>query len=77
MVQLDLDLMFTCAVPASKNTCSECSQPGRHIFVDLHAIGNPSCVIHERTVHEDVSLGTRYTPASTSNTQVTRVHADK
>ena len=46
-------------------------------FVDLHANGNPLRVTHERTVHEEASLGKRYTPASTSNTQVTRVHASK
>ena len=46
-------------------------------FVDLHANGNPLRVTHERTVHEDASLGKQYTPASTSNTQVTRVHASK
>ena len=50
-------------------------------FVDLHANGNPLHVTRERTVHKDASLGKRYTPASTSNTssntQVTRVHASK
>ena len=46
-------------------------------FVDLHAHGNPLCVTRERTVHEDASLGKRYTPASTSNMQVTRVHESK
>ena len=33
--------------------------------------------MHERTVHKGASLGNGYTPASTSNTQVTRVHAGK
>ena len=46
-------------------------------FGDLHANENPSCVLHERTVHEGATLGTRYTPASTSNMQVTRVHTGK
>ena len=46
-------------------------------MLDLHANGNPFCVIHEHTVHEGTSLGTRYTPTSTSNTQVTTVHAGK
>ena len=46
-------------------------------FLNLHANGNPSRVLHERTVHEGASLGTRYMPASMSNTQVTRVHAGK
>ena len=46
-------------------------------FVDLQANGNPLRVTREHTVHEDASLGKRYTTASTSNTQVTRVHAYK
>ena len=54
-----------------------CTQPGTHVFCRLHANKNPSRVIHEYTVHEDASLGTRYTLASMSNTQVTRVHAGK
>ena len=76
-MQLDLNLMLVCAVPASKNTHSECSQPGKRIFVNLHTNGNPSRVIHECTVHEGAGLGTQYTPASTSTTQVTRVKAIK
>ena len=76
-VQLDLTLTLTCAVPASKNTRSACAQPGLRVFVDLHANGNPLLVTRERTVHEDASLGKRYTPASTSNTRVTRVHTSK
>ena len=47
------------------------------VFVNLHANGNPSPVIHECTIHECASLGTRYTPASTSNMQVTRVNTIK
>ena len=77
MEQLDLNLMLECAVPTSKNTRSVCIQPGRCVFCRLHTNKNPSHVIHEHTVHEDVSLGTRYTLASTSNTQVTRVHTGK
>ena len=69
--------MLACTVPVSKNKRSACKQPGTWVFVDLHANGNPFCVIHEHTVHEGGSLGTRYTPASTSNTQVTKVHAGK
>ena len=72
-----MSLTLACAVPASKNTRSACAQPGQRVFVDLHANRNPLRVTRERTVHEDVSLGKRCTPASTSNTQVTRVHASK
>ena len=57
-VQLDLNLMLACTVPTSKNTCFTCTQPGTHRFVHLHANGNPSHVIHERTVCEGTSLGT-------------------
>ena len=66
--------MLTRAVLTSKNTRSECAQPGTHVFVYLHVNGNPSRVIHECIVHERASLGKQYMPASTSNTQVTRVH---
>ena len=45
----------------TRNTC--------FLLIKLHAIGNPLHVIHKCTVHEGVGL------ASTSNTQVTRVHA--
>ena len=69
--------MLVCTVPASKNTCFVCTQPGTHVFVDLHANENPSRAVHERTVHTRASLGTRYMPASMSNTQVTRVRAGK
>ena len=69
--------MLACTVPASKNKRSACTQPGTHVFVDLHTNQNPSRVIHEHTVHEGTRLSTWYTPASTSNTQVTRVHAGK
>ena len=65
--------MVTCTVPASKNTYSQ----EHTFFVDLYTIGNPSCVIHEPTVHDGASLASRYTPISMSNTQVTRVHAGK
>ena len=69
--------MLACTVPMNKNTRSACAQPGTRIFVDLHTNGNPSCVIHKRTVHEGATLGTRYTPTSMSTTQVTRVHPGK
>ena len=46
-------------------------------FVHLHANGNPLRVTHKRTVQKGASLGTRYTPASTSNTPVTRVYVGK
>ena len=70
MIQLDLNLMLACAVRVSKKTRSACAQAETRVFVDLHAIGNSLHVIHKRTVHEGTSLGTQYTPASTSNTQV-------
>ena len=73
-VQLDFNLTLACAVPASKNTRSACAQPGPRVF---YANRNPLRVTRERTVHEDASLGKRHTPASTSNTRVTRVHASK
>ena len=38
---------------------------------------HPLRVTREFTVQARVSLGTQYTPASTSDTQVTRVHAGK
>ena len=76
-VQLNLNLTLACTVPTSKNTRSACAQPGPRVFADLHANGNPLHVTRERTVHEDASLGKRYTPASMSNMQVTRVHVSK
>ena len=46
-------------------------------FANLHINENPSCLTHERTIQACMSLGTRYTPASVSDMQVTRVHAGK
>ena len=76
-VQFDLNLMLTRTVPASKNTRSACVQPGTCLFIDLHANGNRLYVIHKCTVHACASLGTRYMPTSTSNTQVSRVDTGK
>ena len=75
MVQHNLNLTLACTVPVSENTRSACAQLGIRVFGDLHANRNPSRVIHECTVHEGASLGTRFMPASTRNTQVARVHA--
>ena len=60
MVQLNLNLMLAYTVPGSNNTCSMFAQPGSRIFIDLHANGNPSCLMDECTVHSSVSLGTRF-----------------
>ena len=76
-VQLHLNLILVCIVPASKNTRFACVQPKICIFVDLHTNKNPLRVSHECTTYACASLGTQYTPASTNNTQVTRVPAGK
>ena len=76
-VQLDLNLTLAVLYPRVKPHVLPAHNQDHAFFVDLHANGNPLRVTHERTVHEDASLGKRYTPASTSNTQVTRVHASK
>ena len=77
MVQLNLNLMFACSAPASKNMHSMCAQPGKSIFVDLNTNGNPLHGIYEYTIHEGTSLGKPYTLTSMSNMQITRVHAGK
>ena len=58
MVQLDLNLMLTCTVPARKNARFVCAQPGTHVFADLHTNKNPSRVLQECTVHARSNLST-------------------
>ena len=45
-------------------------------FANLHVSENPSRVKHEHALQALESPGTRYTPSSMSETQVTRVHAN-
>ena len=72
MVQFDLNLMLARTLPAFKITHIACT----HVFfANLHANKNPLHVTRQHIVQARASLGTRYTPASTSGTQVTRVHA--
>ena len=48
--------MLAHTVLTSKNVRSAGARLGTHIFIDLHANGNYSLVIHECTVHSHVSL---------------------
>ena len=74
--QFELDTGVRCTRELKHTFCVRTTRTTR-FFVDLHANGNPLRVTCERTVHEDESLGKRYTPTSTSKTWVTRVHASK
>ena len=46
-------------------------------LANLHANEKPYRVSHKCTIQAHARIGTRYMPSSTSDTQVTRVHAGK
>ena len=77
MIQLNLNSMFPCTVPAFKLHVLHAHNHEHVFFANLHANKNPSNVTHECTVQAHVSLGTRYTLANTSDTQVEKLHAGK